>query len=59
MMFCIILIILDFSVLSRQNMKIKKCGKQTNYKKQYSAYAKMYLKNSFYIICQNNIDCYY
>lgn len=46
MMFCIILIILDFSVLSRQNMKIKNAeNKQTI--KQYSAYAKMYLKNSF------------
>ena len=39
MMFCIILIILDFSVLSRQNMKIKNAeNKQTI--KQYSAYAK-------------------
>lgn len=58
MMFCIILIILDFSVLSRQNMKIKNAeNKQTI--KQYSAYAKMYLKIVFYIICQNNIDCYY
>ena len=38
MMFCIILIILDFSVLSRQNMKIKNAeNKQTI--KQYSAYA--------------------
>ena len=39
MMFRIILIILDFSVLSRQNMKIKNAeNKQTI--KQYSAYAK-------------------
>ena len=39
MMFCIILIILDFSVLSRQNMKIKNAeNKQTI--KQYIAYAK-------------------
>lgn len=58
MMFCIILIILDFSVLSRQNMKIKNAeNKQTI--KQYSAYAKNVFENSFYIICQNNIDCYY
>ena len=47
MMFCIILIILDFSVLSRQNMKNKKCGKQTNYKSSIVHTQKMYLKNSF------------
>ena len=46
MMFCIILIILDFSVLSRQNMKIKNAeNKQTI--KQYSAYAKNVFENTY------------